>query len=179
MWIIALGFIKNNWKIFAIGIAILSLLGYIGFLRWDARHWKTKYEDAQLVIVKAQQREALQDAANAAITRKYENLQGTYQVAVKAYYTALDERIKNDKELASLRISSNLVRLFNESKHDPQPNSTSAVTVDAQEAPASTGTTLFTTIASNDRNHWECIHQVEDWQNFWRDYEASVKQNNN
>jgi cell division protein FtsB len=184
MWLIAWAFIKNNWKIVAIGLAIAALLGYIGFLRWDAEHWKTKYENVQLQLAEVKSREEAQKASNAAITRKYENVRSAYAQALELQAKTLKEKIKNDKELASIRLTLNAVELFNSSKQDGQPSETISIH-DGKASPIAEGsgitiplTTFFEVGAENDKNHLRCIKQVEDWQGFWRDYESSVRVNN-
>lgn len=172
-------FLKANWKWILISVAIASLVGYIQFLRWDVEHYKKKYGEAQLQIAEIASREEAQKAASAAITKKYEGLRVAYAMALEQKDKELQKRIANDKELASIKLSLDAVRLFNESKQGG--DSTSTVSVHDGETPtaeASGGsislTAVFSVTAENDKNHLRCIQQVEDWQNFWRDYEASV-----
>lgn len=171
-------FLKANWKWILIGLAILSLFGYIGYLKHEAGHYKKLYGEAKLEIAEIKSREEAQKAAAAAITKKYEDLRVAYSMALEQRNTELQKRIANDKELASVKLSLAAARLFNESKQSGDSTPTVEVhdgaTPTAEEGSV-TLTSIFQVVAENDKNHLRCIQQVTDWQNFWRDYEASVE----
>lgn len=176
---LALMFLRANWKWIVVGLAIAGLFGYIGYLKHEATHYKDLYGKAQLQIAEIASREEAQKAASAAITKKYNDLRTAYAMALEQHNTELQKRIANDKELASVKLSLAAARLFNESKQSG--DSTAAVEVhDGATATAENGsvtlTSIFSVVAENDKNHLRCIQQVSDWQNFWRDYEASVAQ---
>jgi len=174
-----LTFLKNNWKIIAIGLAIASLMGYIGYLQVSVDHYKTKVQNLQLVINQANEREEQLKLGNAAITQQYLHVLEESNKKTDKIFALTKEKIKNDKELNSIRISLNAIRLFNESKLNP----TSPIAGSEQGDDASTeGTTtfkgvtlanVFTQVASNDAEHWKCVEQVKTWQKFWKDYEAN------
>lgn len=173
-------FVKSNWKLIVIGLAIAALMGYIGFLKLEVSHYKTKYEDAQLVIAEIHSKEEAQKAAAAAITRKYENSQAAYKLALAELGKKTQEKIANDTELANTRVSLNALRLFNESKQGgdtaPAVQGHAGETSGTSQGPGTTSlTTIFAVSAKNDENHLRCVKQVEEWQNFWRDYESSVQ----
>ncbi len=179
-----LNFLKANWKLVAIGLAIATVLGYIGVLKWEVNHYRTKYEDAQLQLAEISSQEEAQKASAAAITRKYKDLQAAYAMSLEQHSKILKEKIRNDKELASTRISLAALELFNESKQGGDTSTTVSVHDGEANTPSESSgtgvsvplTTIFQVVEENDKNHLKCVKQVEDWQNFWRDYESSVQQ---
>lgn len=183
---IILAFLKNNWKIIAIGLAVASLVGYITFLRWEVKHYRVKYENAQAELAAAKTREDELSAANAGITRKYEESLKDVNAVVDKMMEYVSENIKKDEELASIKLSLNAARLFNQSKRDPSTKSTTTKQGDARETntpqtSAYSGnvkiplTDFFIVVAENDANHWKCVKQVELWQSFWGDYANAVQ----
>jgi hypothetical protein len=187
MWILALTWLKANWKIALIGLAVVSLLGYIGLLRWQVSHYKTAFQDAKAELAAAAHREEQLEAANAGITRKYQESLKDLNAQVDKTMEVIGERIAKDEELASIKLSLNAARLFNQSKRDPSAKAPQAKQGDAGKASTpdasaySRGlsvplTAIFTVVARNDANHWKCVKQVDMWQNFWGDYEQAVQQ---
>jgi hypothetical protein len=162
---------------------VAFIVGYIGYLRIDRNHWKHKAEELQLVINQALSREEALQLGNAAITKKYEGLLAVLNLQEDKYTKLLQEKISNDKELNSLRISYRALRLFNESKRDPAAPTTT--TLEGNDAKANSSeassnnegsvtlATVFKQVAENDGNHWKCVHQVEQWQTFWKDFESN------
>ena len=188
MWMLALQFLKSNWKAVLIGLAIASLVGYIALLRWQVQHYKGNYEEAKAELAAAAHREEELNAANAGLTEKYKEALKDVNATVDQMMEAISERIKKDEELKSTRISLNAARLFNESKRDPSAKAATAKQGDAgkanpPDASAYTGTItfplteVFVVVAQNDANHWKCVKQVGMWQSFWGDYEQAVIQN--
>lgn len=187
MWILALAWLKANWKIALIGVAVVSLLGYIGLLRWQVNHYKTAFQDAKAELAAAARREKGLEAANAGITRKYEESLKDLNAQVDKTMEVIGERIAKDEELASIKLSLNAARLFNQSKRDPSAKAAQAKQGDAGKASTTDASTysrglsipltaIFTVVARNDANHWKCVKQVDMWQNFWGDYEQAVQQ---
>lgn len=182
MWILALTFLKNNWKLVLIGLSILSLLSYIAFIKWEVRHYRSLYQNAMLELAQAESREAKLNEINIGITEKYKSTLKTVNAEIDKNNKLLTERIKLDKELKSLRLSLNAIKLFNESKRDPSTATSETIQRNDGETDSSTTTqsvplsTVFQVVAENDSNHWKCIKQVEQWQRFWQDYESAVKQ---
>lgn len=175
-------FVKDNWKLVLVGLAIASLLGYIQFLRLEANHYEKKYNEVKLEYAAfktaAAKKEADLVALNAAITEKYNVSLKQYNKAVDENKKLLQERIKNDKELAALRVSYNAIRLFNESKRDPgseaTPQAEQGNDGEADTAQTYSLSQVWSAVAENDANHWKCYHQVIEWQEFWMDYVAAV-----
>lgn len=187
MWILVLKFLKDNWKIVAVVGSILLLLFYISYLKWEANRYKVKYENAVAELAAAANREKQLEAANAGLTRLYKERSEDLTAAIERNAELGLERIRQDEELASVRISLNAARLFNQSKRDPSTPIAKAKQGDAgqadpPQAPAySTGISfplrdVFILVAENDKNHWKCVKQVELWQSFWGDYEQAVNQ---
>lgn len=187
MWILVLKFLKDNWKIVAVVGSVLLLLFYISYLKWEANRYKVKYENAVAELAAAANREKQLEAANAGLTRLYKERSEDLTAAIERNAELGLERIRQDEELASVRISLNAARLFNQSKRDPSTPIAKAKQGDdgkanPPQAPAySTGISfplrdVFILVAENDKNHWKCVKQVELWQSFWGDYEQAVNQ---
>jgi hypothetical protein len=93
---------------------------------------------------------------------------------------AINAKIKANKDLADLRLSADIIRVFNESANQgrtgtEEPSATKqgdASPTDSTQA--RTGTEVFGVINENNANHWTCVRQVEAWQNFWNDYKNDV-----
>jgi len=180
-------FLKNNFQYIILGLMVLFIGGYITYINVDRNSLKKKVTELQLVINQAKAREAALELGNTAITEKYKTALAGLDMQQDKINSLLQEKIKNDKELKSLRVSLNAIRLFNESKRDPVVQVTEAVegnvgeTNTAQEDSGSNGgsgitiplTVVWATVAENDKNHWKCIKQVEAWQSFWKDYELN------
>ena len=188
MFILALAWLKANWKIALVGLAVISLVGYIAFLKLEIRHYKKNYEAAKAELAAAAHREEELNAANAGITTKYKDTLRDLNASLSKNIEIIVERIKKDEELQSTRISLNAARLFNQSKRDPSTATTQAKQGDVGKTspttpPSYTGritlplAEVFVVVAQNDANHWKCVKQVGLWQNFWGDYEQAVLQN--
>lgn len=187
MWLLVLKFLKDNWKIVAVAGAVLLLVSYIAFLRWDVKRYKIKYENAVAELAAASSREKQLEAANAGLTRLYQERSADLNAVIERNAELGIEGIRKDEELANIRISLNAARLFNQSKRDPSTPIAKAKQgdvgkADSPQAPAySTGISfplreVFILVAENDKNHWKCVKQVELWQGFWSDYEQAVNQ---
>jgi len=189
---VVLLFLKTYWKAVIIGVLVMSLFIYIGVLKAEISHYKTKWQVAEAEIVAAKGREDRLAAANAGLTEKYKGILTQLFDEVNKSSKILQEKIKNDKELNSLRISIRALRLFNESKRNPSGTPTKAIQGDVGSASGSEASTnpddpslngngitvplstVFAQVAENDANHWKCVEQVGQWQNFWSDYEQAV-----
>ena len=174
---LVLTFLKNNWKLLVVGLAIATLLGYIGFLKTSKDYYKNKAQELQLIINQAGEREEQLKLGNAAITAEYEKVLLRMNQQTEKVAALTKEKIKNDKELNSLRVSLNAVRLFNESKRDPTAPPSDTKQGDEGSAQGTAAgislAVIWTQVAENDANHWKCVKQVVTWQKFWEDYEAN------
>jgi hypothetical protein len=181
--------VRGNWQLVAVGLAILSLVGYITFLKLEVNHYRSNYQEALLELNSAKARESKLEEMNQGITKKYENSLAEANKLVEEKTKLIEEAIRNDKELAATRISLNAVRLFNKSKRDPStttpdPKQGDVSETNPTETPSDAAavripqtvslTDLFIVSAENDSNHWKCVKQVEDWQDFWVDYSQAV-----
>lgn len=183
-----LKFLKDNWKVVALIVAVLSLVGYVSFLRWEVKHYKAKYQEVTLELTAAKHREKDLQDLNEGITKKYsDSLKTIFEVNEKNL-DLISQGIKKDEELKSITLSYNSIRLFNKSKRDPatplaKTEQGNAGKASATEAPSVAAypvnlrvplTEVFLIVAENDANHWKAVKQVEMWQSFWADYEAAV-----
>jgi hypothetical protein len=167
-------------------------LTYIKVLRVEVEHYKKAVVTAkaetkrvtlqfQKVVDEAEAREVQLAADNAALTERVINEQHEAQRWFDERNKELKGRIQANEELRKLKLSLDLIRLFNASKQPPgEYNQESAATVSGHDGQATatqevTGTELFTVIAENDSNHLKCIAVVEKWQEFWKGYVANVE----
>lgn len=187
-------FLKNNWKWIAVGVFILSLASYIEVIRVERDHYKSKSESVQLkldtLVKTSNDKEAQLNADVNAITAKYKSTLADANTLVTATAKLNGENIAKDKELASVKLSLNAVRLFNASKQSStegnQPakaesgndGSTTSVAKALEEKSQSLAD-LLQVVNVNDANHLKCIAAVNEWQRFWADFAASVESVNN
>ena len=184
---------------FGIPVALLIRIGaFIGVLLllfglYEAdNHWcnqacknqKERADSVQLAydtaVSKANATIATLESGAVQLTKKYELISAEKDAQTKIAKDAINAKIKASKELADLRLSADIVRVFNESAnqgrtHTEDPTATKQG--DASSTNSSqgvTGTALFDTINENNANHWATVKQVEDWQNFWNDYKNEV-----
>lgn len=134
MWETAVAlWLRKNWKLVLVGVAVASLVGYTTALKIQVSHYKTKYQDAQAELAAAKTREDQLTAANEGITRKYEESLKDVNAVVDKMMQYVSENIKKDEELASIKLSLNAARLFNQSKRDPSAKPTPTKQGDARE----------------------------------------------
>jgi FtsZ-binding cell division protein ZapB len=182
-----LGFVRNNWQLIAVGLAVLALVTYIGVLRWQVDHYKEKFQEVSAELASAQKREDVLKAEAEGITKKYAASLVETKKEIEKNAKYIEDLVQKDVELNTLRISYSAVGLFNLSKRNPSSPTPKAVkgddgktgTADASGSANGLGksvtlASVFKIIALNDGNHWKCVKQVEDWQGFWRDYEGAV-----
>ncbi|MHB8602266.1 MAG: hypothetical protein ACYC9R_06485 [Nitrosotalea sp.] len=187
-------FLKANWKPIAILIVILALGAYIETLKLEKNHYEKKADQAIATLnqykVESKNREDAYAASAHSITAKYAALD-TKMTAVEAQNSKLlSERIAQNAELHSVKLSLAAVRLFNESKQttttSPAPTTVSGHAADttttdtsgAQDGTRDSGLTLtdlFQVSKVNDENHRQCLRVVQKWQNFWKDYQTAVQ----
>lgn len=185
---IAWTFLKANWKWIAVALAISSLVGYIEVIKLERNHYKKQYQDIQLQLdtvrkdSKAKQ-DQLQADANA-ITSKYRSALTDANILTTENAKLNAQNIAKDKELTSVKLSLNAIRLFNASKSTDKDSvanteqgndGTSASLAKALEEKSQSLADLLQVVNINDANHLKCIATVEQWQKFWSDYAASVE----
>lgn len=183
----ALGWCLQNWKLVLIGLAI----AYVMFLRWDNHHLQTKLDAAELQIVTAQNQQKAeterQDSINRAITEKLRMETEAEVKLIAENQKLVQSKIAADEESKRVKLSNNLIQLWNASKSPADPEVTTTKSGDAGKASPDTEVVkttgevvektlndLFRVSAANDANHLTCIKQVNAWQVFWHDYEQGV-----
>ncbi len=183
---LVLTFLKSNWKLIAIGVAIAAVMGYIGVLRVERNHYAAKAKSLEVLVSSLKTQAKLQEdslkADAADLTRKYQNTLKDANTLVTVNARLNAENIKNAKELRDVKLSYNAIRLFNASKQaDPNPAPQAVEGNAGNTSPASEASLqdLLTVVNSNDENHLKCINALEQWQKFWPDVEAAVNRANN
>lgn len=186
-------FLKNNWKWIAIGIAFLSLIGYIKTIQIERDHYHQRYISAEAQIAKLVDSQKIAEQTlrdeSAQVTAKYKDTLKTANTLVTENARLNSENIKNAKELANVKLSLDAIRLFNASKQSTaeEANSSKAVSgnddstaavAKALEEKSQSLADLLQVVNTNDANHLKCIKQVEEWQKFWPDVEATVEKYN-
>jgi hypothetical protein len=143
-------------------------------------HYKSENLELTLVIEQANAKnKRLEDHAQA-LTAKYEGSLALKQKELDKTSKDLKERIKKDEESRRIKLSANVVGLFNASKSESNskaaPEAKPSDDGGTSPAPQVTITLndLLLTSAENDKNHLKCIDQVHEWQKFWKDFETTV-----
>lgn len=181
-WVVVWAFIRQHFMAILIGLAVLSLVGYIGSLKVSNHFLRKEVGELQLQISTLRDRESKLETANAAITTKYKGLDGKYSKLQTDNLKTLKEKIANEKELSAIKLSVNAVSLFNASKGDSNgQNSSTTVTGNDGRTRAleKTLADLLIVSAENDTNHLICIDNLKKWQGFWRDYSSVIVSINN
>jgi hypothetical protein len=171
-----------------IGAAIALVLALV-FAWYKVDHWcnaACRDERLQKEEVTMQYKKAVAEAdakqktleqGLAQMNKRWENA-----LAEKDAQTALaaknrQERIKANEDLRNLKLSADIIRLFNESanqgrsdsKEPPATKQGDDGTSNPPKASTSTGVDLFGVVDENNANHWSCVRKVDAWQTFWLD----------
>ena len=186
---IAWTFLKSNWKIVAVGLAIAFLVGYIETLRLERDHYKSKAGELQLEIDTAKAEQAKETARLQldfdAITAAHK---GTLLVKGAAIMKGFDEtlkRIKAHEPSKHIPLTPDVVELFNATT-GPDSEPSRAIERNVREAGEDktlvdqvikenrqlsvTLNDLLVVSDENNAEHQKCIKQVEEWQVFWEKY---------
>jgi len=186
MPLMVLELVKKFWPYIVIGFLVLGAFTYVKVLKAEIAHYKNKYEEEHQMVVLAQQKQANLEQQNKEITKASEETSAKYEKLWVENKTLQAEKIKRDKESRGIKLSDNVISLFNGSK---QPDQTStAPTIKADDGKASTAkdvgpsnpqpitlNDLLQVSNENDQNHYRCIEQVEEWQSFWTKYKNNVE----
>lgn len=189
---LALAVLKKYWPFLLGALIIGGTLTYIKVLKVERDYYKEQTVKAKAETKKiAQQfnkaleesiaRETQLEIDNGQLTDRVLEEQRAAQEWFDKHNKAVKERIAANEELRKLKLSLDLIRLFNASKQPPgEHNEVVANTNPGNDGQATatqevTGTELFTVIAENDANHLKCIATVEQWQKFWTGYVANVE----
>jgi hypothetical protein len=168
------------WGYIIAGIGVALLAAYIGFLKLENSHLTT-----QLAAAKAQHALYVQEvtatndalkASAAAITLKYKQSLVALNKSTEDKNAAIQARIKADKALAAVVLSSDAVSVFNDGKAASQPDSTpDPKSGDAKAgSPAPTLADLLSVVKVNEANQNECVDSLTAWQNYWHDFQFGV-----
>lgn len=178
--------LKQYWKELVIVGLVVGAFAYLKVLHLQIEHYKSVAAQCETKLREAEGREQQLGEANKEITKRYnKSLKDVYSNSNKLD-KYIKEDIKKNEEIAKLRVSADSVRLFNKSKLDPATTTTDTIERNVGETnPSSTSTNsqtestvsltaIYEVSAENDKNHWKCVKQVEDWQGFWQDYVIAV-----
>lgn len=171
-----IAWLVSNWKLVLVGGLALAMAVYVETLRLEVGHYKGKAVTLQAQLDDAEHRKLVAESLAAQRARE---ITAAHADSLQKVNTALNERdkaikdkISANEELKHVRLSLNLVQLWNASKQQPEAATPTAV----QGNDGKTSTTevtlnqLFTVSAENDKNHLKCVKQVEEWQAFWQEY---------
>lgn len=183
MPLMLLAFLKNNWLTVALGVVIAALLIWVGVLKLEVNHYSSKAAELQTVVdvYKAKEVELVKE--NKRITETHAETLKRYKEEILKSNKLIQEQIAKNEELKRVKLSLNLIQLWNQSKHNPDSPDTKQG--DDGEA---TGTTTITTAtledlfrisAENDARHWACVKQVLEWQSLWAEVVAAVERTRN
>jgi hypothetical protein len=166
-----LAFLKNNWLPIAIGIACLSLMGYIWVIKTERDHYKSQVVELKLQIKKNSEITSQLETSNQELTEKYKNSLKNQFALQSTQGEVAAERIKKDEASKHIAVSPDTISLFNGLKPPAQATPVTK-SGDAPEAGTAQKTLnqLLEVSNFNDSNHLKCIATVEMWQEFWLDY---------
>ena len=187
-----LAILKRYWPFLVGAIVIGGAITYIKVLKMEVAHYKKEVVEAkaetkrvtlqfQKVVDDAENREIQLSSDNAELSERIASLNNENTKLIDQHTTDIKEQVKTNEELRKLKLSLDLIRLFNASKQPPgEHNEVVANSNPGNDGKAAatqevTGTELFTIIAENDANHLKCIATVEKWQEFWKGYVANVE----
>ncbi len=173
-----LAFLGRNWIWVAVGIAFALMMGYIGILKLEVGHYKSKLDNAELVISVYKAKEMALEKANYEISKAHAETLKRYKEEIQKNLKSTVEKIKLNEELNRTRVSLAAARLFNESKRDPDSKDSTPTIEGNDGGTIPTGTVsladIFEQVAQNDAKAWQCIKQVKEWQHFWQEYVGAV-----
>ena len=167
----------NNWKLIAVGLAIAAFAGYIGLLKHKVNSLTEDLAASELVIAKYKDNEEKLVRQAAEITKQHEAVLKDFNAEVTKNAKLTQDKIKLNKELNSVLVTLNAVKLFNESKSNTSPpDAVKGDDAETSGTPVVPLASLFSIVAENDANHLKCVKQVEEWQVFWTDFASSVRE---
>lgn len=174
---LAVPFLKTWWKVILPVVLLLLAISYVGVLHLEINHYKDKVIALEKEKAIVQEKNNLLEHNATEISKKYARQLENRLLEEQKKSKLVQERIKKDEESKRIPLSSNVVSLFNASKPDAQPASTTE-RKDVGEASPNRETSLNALLevsARNDAAHQTCIETVAEWQAFWKDYSEGVK----
>lgn len=173
-----LAFLGRNWIWVAVGLVFALMMGYIGILKLEVSHYKGEVAELTQVIEIYEAKEAALQKENKRITDAHAETLKRYKEEIQKSLKTTLEKIALNEELKRTRIALDAVRLFNESKRDPDSKDTTPAIEGNDGGTEGTGTIsladIFAQVAKNDAAHWSCVKQVKEWQHFWQEYVGAV-----
>ncbi len=168
-------FVKTWWKVIVPVVLLLLALGYVKILHMEIDHYKSQVIELKKEAAIVAEKNKLLEQAATDISKKFARQLENRLLEDQKRGKLAQERIKNDKETASIKLSPNIVSLFNAGKPDNETTPT-AISKDDGEASSDSKTLkdLLVVTAVNDINHEICIKTVDEWQNYWKEYSSSV-----
>lgn len=170
-------FLKNNWLAVGMGVVIAIMGIVIGVQHLEINHKNSVIAELTQVIDTYKAKEKELKAENQRITEAHATTLQRYADEIKKSTKAIQEKIAANEELKRVRLSLELVQLWNESKRDPngQDASTTKQGDDGKASGTPTLEDLFRASAENDARHWACVKQVNEWIDFWTEYSQAVR----
>jgi hypothetical protein len=170
-----------------IALFIAGAFGYVYYLNWQVSHYKAKYEREHLefqTYVEEAKKQSQQFSKEADTARKVadEVMKQREAILEESYKTTI-ERIRNDKSIATIFVPRSSVRVLNSSARGPTFTGVapkSSKETDSAEGSSITTpvnlTVIFETVVENNKNHLDCVFQVDELQKFYnRLRDASIK----
>ncbi len=171
----------SSIKWIAIGLAVLAVVAYVGFLRLEVTHYRTDRDkiQAEYNVYKDEvvaTHAALQTAFDA-LTLKYKETLVASNRAESDKLVAITQRIRSDKELASIKLSANAIRLFNDGKAASNTGSKGTAAPKPGDASAGDKTLadLMVVVKINEKNQNTCVDALTAWQSWWGDFSLAVQ----
>ncbi len=173
-----LTFLGRNWIWVAVGIVFALMMGYIGILKIEISLQEDTIAEQALVINIYKAKEVALEKENKRITEAHAETLKRYKEEILKNLKSTVEKIKLNEELNRTRVTLAAVRLFNESKRDPNIKDTTPTIEGDDGGTEGPGTVsladIFEQVAVNDSNHLRCVAQVKEWQHFWQEYVSAV-----
>ncbi len=175
-------------KLVVIGIVIASILGYIGYLKYEVHSLTADLHDEKVAfeayrVTEEGMQTALKSRAAALTLQAKEALINQWK-AEEARTVAIRERIKNDAAAKAIVVPRSVIGVLNDSATAPSGH-TGGITLpkqgnDAGASPAKASDEVFSlqdieaTAVDNNAEHWKCIDQVHAWWKFWKTFSEGV-----
>ncbi len=169
------------WKQIGVMLLVVAALAYVEGLRLEISHLKTEVasSEAKYNVYKAtaETQNAALKADAEAITQRFKDSLTAQIKSEEDKNVAIQQRIKSDKELASIKLSANAVSVFNDGKAASDTVSTAAAKpTDAKAGDQGpTFADLLSKVKENEKNQNECVDALTEWQKFWSAFVTSVQ----
>ncbi len=169
------------WKQILLAVIVAGAVAYVEGLRLEVSHLKTEVASAQakydVYKATAETQNAALKTESEAITQRFKDSLTAQIKSEEDKNVAIQQRIKSDKELASIKLSANAVSVFNDGKAASDAvNVAPAKPADAQAGDQGpTFADLLSKVKENETNQNKCVDALTEWQKFWPDFVTSVQ----